>query len=50
MYLVSSVKKAIVIMNIPTAKHISDNLRIPAPTPVTVEMVAIAVMHQMLMT
>ena len=37
-------------MNIPTVKHISDNLRIPIPTPDTVDIVAIAVMHQMIIT
>ena len=43
-------KKATVIINIPTIKHISDNLRIPMPTPDTVDIVAIAVIHQILTT
>ena len=43
-------KKATVIINIPTIKHISDNLRIPIPTPDTVDIVAIAVIHQILTT
>ena len=43
-------KKATVIINIPTIKHISDSLRIPMPTPDTVDIVAIAVIHQILTT
>ena len=34
----------------PTQKHTSDNLLIPIPTPDTVEIVAMAVIHQMLTT
>ena len=43
-------KKATVMINIPTIKHISDSLRIPMPTPDTVDIVAIAVIHQILTT
>ena len=40
--------KATIIRNIPNPKQVSDNLRIPMPTPETVETVAIAVMTQMM--
>ena len=40
--------KATIIRNIPKPKQVSDNLRIPMPTPDTLETVAIAVMPQMM--
>ena len=40
--------KATIIRNIPNPKQVSDNLRIPIPTPDTVETVAMAVMTQMM--
>ena len=40
--------RAAIITNIPKAKQVSDNLRIPMPTPDTVETVAIAVMTQII--
>ena len=40
--------KATIIRNIPNPKQVSDNLRIPIPTPDTVETVAIAVMTQII--
>ncbi len=36
--------------NMPTKKHVSESLRMPMPTPDTVDMVATAVMHQMMIT
>ena len=40
--------KATIIRNIPNPKQVSDNLRIPIPTPDTVETVAMAVMTQIM--
>ena len=40
--------RAAIITNIPKPKQVSDNLRIPMPTPDTVETVAIAVMTQII--
>lgn len=41
--------RAAIITNIPKPKQVSDNLRIPMPTPDTVETVAIAVITQIIM-
>ena len=43
-------KTTMSMMTMPRPKQISDNLLIPTPTPETTEMVAIAVMHQMMIT